>query len=254
MVCSCKQCGKDFTLSEGEIAFFKSKGLSLPKRCKDCRKKNSSKNSKKSNINNFENKPVDTVFSYSSKKNAQTVFTPSQKCGIGTKPVIISSCLIIIALIGLFAVKHFKSNNYNHNEPFQIINTSEYFIQYESETEPKTEPPETSTYSQPTTTITVYTEQFNTSTQNNYRFRNNKLLTSHYQKHGIEMGFNSKESYEAAASAVISNPNAVSKPESDDNDGDMVYYIKSTGEIVFLSSDGYIRTYFIATEDYFNRQ
>ncbi|MBR6005157.1 MAG: hypothetical protein IK063_02900, partial [Clostridia bacterium] len=66
--------------------------------------------------------------------------------------------------------------------------------------------------------------------------------------------FSSKEAYEAAASAVITNPRAVSKMESDDNDGDTVYFIKQTGEIVFLSYDGYIRTYFIATEDYYNRQ
>ena len=36
----CRQCGKEFTLSDGEIDFFKSKGLELPSRCADCRKKN----------------------------------------------------------------------------------------------------------------------------------------------------------------------------------------------------------------------
>lgn len=36
----CKQCGKSFELSESEIAFYKSKNLNLPKRCKACRQAN----------------------------------------------------------------------------------------------------------------------------------------------------------------------------------------------------------------------
>ena len=30
----CKQCGKEFELSQSEINFYNSKNLSLPKRCK----------------------------------------------------------------------------------------------------------------------------------------------------------------------------------------------------------------------------
>ena len=37
---TCKQCGKPFVLTDSEIEFFESKGLELPKRCEDCRKKN----------------------------------------------------------------------------------------------------------------------------------------------------------------------------------------------------------------------
>lgn len=39
----CVQCGKKFELTHGEIDFYRSKGLDLPKRCKDCRNKNSKK-------------------------------------------------------------------------------------------------------------------------------------------------------------------------------------------------------------------
>ncbi len=35
---TCKDCGKIFYLTKGEIDFYKSKNLSLPKRCKTCRK------------------------------------------------------------------------------------------------------------------------------------------------------------------------------------------------------------------------
>ena len=36
----CVQCGKLFTLSDSELEFFKSKKLSVPKRCKECREQN----------------------------------------------------------------------------------------------------------------------------------------------------------------------------------------------------------------------
>ena len=36
----CKECGREFELAPGEIKFYKSKNLALPKRCKDCRDKN----------------------------------------------------------------------------------------------------------------------------------------------------------------------------------------------------------------------
>ena len=259
MVCQCKQCGKSFVLTDGEIEFYKSKGLNLPKRCKECRKKNNGNNnpvsnSVKPNRSLSDKKTDDSAFSYSSRKNnAKAVFKPTGSGGIGVKTVVISACLIIVALIALFAGKIFNSgDNY---EPTYYINTAVYVEQTENEPETETETVETTAYTQPeTTSTTVYTQYYYTQAQNTYRFRNYKLLASHYEKHGKEMGFSSKEAYEAAASAVITNPRAVSKIESDDNDGDTVYFIKQTGEIVFLSYDGYIRTYFIATEDYYNRQ
>lgn len=87
-----------------------------------------------------------------------------------------------------------------------------------------------------------------------YRFRSKKLLNQHYEKHGIEMGFDSKEEYQAAASDVINNPKALTKTEKED--GDYVYYVEETNEFVILSLDGYIRTYFNPNggRKYFDRQ
>ena len=87
-----------------------------------------------------------------------------------------------------------------------------------------------------------------------YYFRNDKLLSQHYEKHGIDMGFSDKESYEAAASAVINNPDSLYKTEKEDGDG--VYYLEATNEFVILSTDGYIRTYFLpdAGKKYFDKQ
>lgn len=87
-----------------------------------------------------------------------------------------------------------------------------------------------------------------------YYFRNDKLLTQHYEKHGIEMGFDSKESYEAAASKVVTNPNSLHKLEGED--GDDVYYLEETNEFVIVSTDGYIRTYFLPSggKKYYDKQ
>lgn len=87
-----------------------------------------------------------------------------------------------------------------------------------------------------------------------YYFRSKKLLESHYEKHGIDMGFATPEEYETAASAVIQSPEALYKTEKEDGDG--VYYIEATNEFAVLSTDGYIRTYFLpdAGKNYFDRQ
>ena len=87
-----------------------------------------------------------------------------------------------------------------------------------------------------------------------YRFRSKKLLNQHYEKHGKDMGFASATDYEAAASAVINNPEALYKTEKEDGDG--IYYVESTNEFVVLSTDGYIRTYFLpdAGKRYFDKQ
>lgn len=75
-----------------------------------------------------------------------------------------------------------------------------------------------------------------------YHFKNKNYLDQHYEKHGIDMGFTSAKEYEAAASAVIENPNALHKLEKED--GDDIYYIESTNEFVVLSTRKFIRTYF----------
>lgn len=92
------------------------------------------------------------------------------------------------------------------------------------------------------------------STPTAYKFRNQSLLDQHYEKHGREMGFSTAEEYEKAASSVVNNPNALHKTEKED--GDDVYYVESTNEFVIVSTDGYIRTYFLPDRgiDYYNKQ
>lgn len=87
-----------------------------------------------------------------------------------------------------------------------------------------------------------------------YTFRSEDLLQQHFEKHGVEMGFETASDYEAAASAVINNPDSLSKIEAED--GDYVYYLEETNEFVVLSTDGYIRTYFYPSSGkaYYDRQ
>ena len=102
--------------------------------------------------------------------------------------------------------------------------------------------------------IPDFSEPNEISSYTEYHFRNEKLLSDHYKKHGIDMGFASEESYEEAASDVINNPNSLSKTEKED--GDYVYYLQATNEFVILSTDGYIRTYFLPDDGiaYYDRQ
>ena len=87
-----------------------------------------------------------------------------------------------------------------------------------------------------------------------YHFRNAEALNEHYQKHGVEMGFQSPAAYEYAASLVITNPNSLHKLEKED--GDNVFYLPETNEFVIQSKKGVIRTYFCPQDKmaYYNRQ
>lgn len=101
-------------------------------------------------------------------------------------------------------------------------------------------------------------DDYSDDTYVEYYFRTQKQLEQHFEKHGSEFeddfGYVTPEDYEAGASDVINNPDALYKTEAEDGDG--VYYIEDTNEFVILSTDGYIRTYFRpnAGIDYFNRQ
>ena len=83
-------------------------------------------------------------------------------------------------------------------------------------------------------------------------FRNANKLSQHFEKHGEEVGASSEDTYVAAANAVVANGDALHKEESED--GDDVYFLQSTGELVVVSQKGYLRTYFITDLDYFERQ
>ena len=226
----CKQCGKEFELSDSEIKFYKDKGLSLPKRCEDCRKANKAQKEE----NTGSSKP----------KNG------------GKKAGAIAAAAIIAA--GVFAghnalnnkpaepeitpvVSELSVNDSNSGDDF-IVDTNENneIINADTDNAGEAAMPAESTV----------------PTETQYHFRSEKTLREHFQKHGGEFGdmYATPEEYEAGASRVINDPSALTKREKEDND--YVYYIEDTNEFVILSTDGYIRTYFKpnAGKKYYDRQ
>lgn len=85
-------------------------------------------------------------------------------------------------------------------------------------------------------------------------FRTPEKLLNHFNEHKEVTKCSSAEEYLIKANAVIQNPQSQVKIETDEGDNDKIYYLSQTGEIVFVSEDGFIRTYYIADDDYFERQ
>lgn len=177
----CKQCGKEFTLNDDEINFYKQKNLQIPKRCKSCRSSN-------------KNKTPDKKFKSSNK--------------ILTTIVIIFG-IILCTITGINEIQ--KLYNVFENDTSVIQDTS-------------------------------------------YSFRNENLLNEHFAKHSSEFNYTTTEEYVSGANEVINNGNSLHKTEKED--GDDVYYLQSTNEIVIVSTDGYIRTYFKPDDkiNYYNEQ
>ena len=100
----------------------------------------------------------------------------------------------------------------------------------------------------------VAQQEQNKDSETSYTFRTEEQLADHYERHGIEMGFEDEEAYVAGANRVISSPDALHKLEAED--GDDVYYLEESNEFVVVSQQGYIRTYFEPTDgrDYYERQ
>ena len=85
-------------------------------------------------------------------------------------------------------------------------------------------------------------------------FRTPEKLIKHFEEHKRATGCETAEEYLIKANAVINNTQSKVKIETDESDNDKVYYLSQTGEIVFVSEDGFIRTYYIADDEYFERQ
>lgn len=240
----CRQCGKEFTLTDGEIDFFKSKGLELPSRCADCRKKNKA------------------------ARNAPAAD--------GKKRPIVAVVVVLLILFALgfgYYISRINAAKLSNNDvpdiSEEISSTVQTTVSKITETSTVTEEDTTAEVTEESTTAevtevetTAEVTEASTSSEvteteipvKQYRFRNSELLEEHYEKHGIEMGFASAEEYEKAAAAVITAPEVLHKYEKEDNDD--VYYLESTNEFVVVSTDGFIRTYFKPNsgKDYFDKQ
>ena len=281
----CKQCGKEFELGKGEIDFYKSRGLKLPARCKECREKNKAGNNKNENNQTGKNKTGSGTVN--SGKSSQPGTSKNNKLPLA----VIAAVLVVLALLaafilpGLFKKDPGDGGNNNsvavvtqtettkpadnpgnsteavtqipveENESAASITPAEdEEVSVTAEPTAETEPAETLAPTETPTEAPSEAPDEPEIVTVNYKFRNTKLLNEHYEKHGKEMGFSSAKEYQAAASAVVNNPDSLHKTEAED--GDDVYYLEDSNEFVIVSTDGYIRTYFLPSggKSYYDRQ
>ena len=223
----CRQCGKEFTLTDGEIDFFKSKGLELPNRCAECRKKNKA------------------------AKNAHASDSKKRPISVG---IVVLLILALAFGYGISQINSAKLSNNDVTDTGETISTAVTEAETTAEVTEASRVTEAETTSETTETSTIAESAETEIPAKQYCFRNSELLNEHYKDHGIEMGFASAEEYEKAAAAVIDAPGVLHKYEKEDNDD--VYYLESTNEIVIVSTDGFIRTYFKPDrgKDYFDEQ
>ena len=210
----CRECGKEFTLSDGEIEFFRSKSFDLPNRCQSCRNMR-----KKKKTSPEAHRSRNTPKRYSKQSPALTI------------PVLLIAVGLILCYLILSGSDGLPANpSSTADKPYAV--TSSETVNSSPETILET----SEVFAEETTNTTVQSQT------RELHFRNEELLSEHYENHGIEMGFSSAQDYERAAAAVVSSPKALHKLEKEDNDD--VYYLESTNEFVIVSTDGYIRTYF----------
>ena len=264
----------DFVLTDGEIEFYRKKGLTLPKRCPECREKNKK------------------------EKNAPKVIKRSAPAKSGKIPAwaIVAALAVIFAFALVIIIPRFsnvgtieitsdattQSQNVipdpGEESSHTVNSTPSYYGKDDSGDENFTisggysggeESPvynggssnsgsssysgSSGNYSQSSSDAMAPPAQSssNSKTYSGYTFRSSSLLASHFTKHGREVGASSETEYVNMANNVINSADQHKKEKEDD---DIVYFKSSTGEFVVLSDDGYIRTYYIADQAYYDRQ
>lgn len=88
-----------------------------------------------------------------------------------------------------------------------------------------------------------------------YEFRTEDSFESHYKKHKDEFGDITRDEYLELANKIISSDSKDILHKNEKDDGDPMYFDKKTGALLIMSSDGFIRTFFIPDDglDYWER-
>ena len=253
---TCKQCGAEFTLSEQEIAFYRSKNLHLPKRCEKCRRENRAK---------------------ANGNTVKQVVRPYHEKREGSVRWYVAAALVFVLLtlgIGAFRAVWLQEGTQPDAEITEDSASADLQTEIPEDTQAeisdgtgrvpmdmsqdnqeavsgKTDDVVADTPQQtPEDTQTAKTAP----SEYAYSFRKAEYLQEHFEKHGAEFGYASAEEYLAGANRVVASPDVLHKLEAED--GDDVYYLESSNEFVIVSTDGHIRTYFKPDDGkaYFDRQ
>lgn len=110
-----------------------------------------------------------------------------------------------------------------------------------------------------TPTVTTSSEAAVTTEQaqkKTYTFRSQKLFDQHFEKHGAEFGDITQEDYLRMANELINSESDTVLTKTEKEDGDYVFFDTETGRFAVLSTDGYIRTFFIPDQGikYYDKQ
>lgn len=275
----CKQCGAEFTLTQDEISFYQSKNLHIPKRCEKCRIENraggkagagmrpvSSQQELTENIFESVKTPGQVVRAYHAGRN-------NKKAWIAVAIILM---LLAVGIVG-FRLTLLPGQNEAATEiqPVQVMEDVQAAADIDDAADVQgtvDEPIEEISAKQPSAADIqpeVSADEVSDTDQGRdetteqapdseveqalvseveqapvvaYNFRKPEYLQEHFEKHGAQFGYTSAEEYLAGANRVVASPEALHKLEAED--GDDVYYLEATNEIVFVSTRGYLRTYF----------
>lgn len=157
---------------------------------------------------------------------------------------------IAMFIIGLMIlIRYFqipKDGDSSSSAESAVVTTTTAASQTES-----SQPDTTTTAAAATTTTTAAAKEYVT-----YSFRTKKQFDGHFEKHGKEFGDITKKQYLQKANDLINNDSDTILHKTEAEDGDYIFYDTVNNEILFLSTDGYIRTYFKPNKgiEYYNKQ
>lgn len=279
----CIQCGKEFEVADSEFKFYKERGLAVPKRCKACRKKNKVNSTNRNNhkeihkgmdentdsnqrtkqesyaLENAEKqqerlKVQSSPVPGNTKKSMDTLEKTTQQTKQNTKKkpksffwTVFTAVAVAILAIGGYSVDQVRDflgveHFIDHDKTVQDNSVDGELQESSKENEGQEENNQT------------WTDTDIQSSSIQYFFRKDEYLTEHFNKHGEEFSYETEEEYLAGANKVVKSKDALSKKEAEDDD--IVYYLEETNELVILSPDGFIRTYFKPEKgkEYFDKQ
>lgn len=220
----CVQCGEVFTLTDSEVDFYNSKNLNLPKRCRNCRDFNKAAN----NVNRQKvdlNAPSQRKYKHGENTEYKSYYVSRPST---TK---LSSVILLLLVAGLSLYLR-----------AQIAIVVVSFIAFICSV---------IVYLATRRSNNIFIQEFDTALYK-HTFYDNKSMIEHYIKHGQETACNSMEDYLCKANIVIADKGNKTKLQK--KDGDQVYYNPKTKEFVVVAKAGYLRTYYIANDKYYNKQ
>ncbi len=220
----CVQCGAVFTLTDSEVEFYNSKNLSLPKRCRNCRDFNKAAN----NVNRQKfdlNSPAQRKYAHGENHKYNSYYVKKSTTARLTSvilPIIIAIAAICVkAEVTLIAVTSLLA----------LFNLIVYLAGLRNNK--------------------IFIQEFDTALYK-HTFYDTKSMVNHYVKHGQQTDCSSMEEYLCKANMVVSDKGSKTKLQK--KDGDRIYYNRKTQEFVVVAKAGYLRTYFLANDKYYNKQ